>query len=67
MKDQTNEIESEPPHPRTSGSMAGEIWIAPDFDELPDDVAEAFGIAELPPQGDSPHVSLFQSGIPSHR
>jgi prevent-host-death family protein len=25
------------------GLMAGEIKIAPDFDELPDDIAEAFG------------------------
>lgn len=35
-----------PAHPRTPGSMSGEIWIAPDFDELPDDMAEAFGIKE---------------------
>jgi hypothetical protein len=26
--------------------MAGEIHIAPDFDTLPDDIAEAFGIKE---------------------
>jgi hypothetical protein len=26
--------------------MAGEIWIAPDFDTLPDDIAEAFGVKE---------------------
>jgi len=32
--------------PRTPGSMAGEIWIAPDFDTMPDDIAEAFGIKE---------------------
>jgi len=31
-------------HPRTPGSMKGEIWIAPDFDALPDDMAEAFGM-----------------------
>jgi len=35
--------------PRTPGSMAGEIWIAPDFDVLPDDVAQAFEMRE--PQG----------------
>jgi len=35
-----------PARPRTPGSMAGEIWIAPDFDTLPDDIAEAFGMAE---------------------
>ncbi len=32
--------------PRTPGSMAGEIWIAPDFDTLPEDVAAAFGMKE---------------------
>jgi prevent-host-death family protein len=26
------------------GSMKGKIWMADDFDELPDDIAEAFGI-----------------------
>ena len=35
-----------PARPRAPGSMAGEIWIAPDFDSLPDDMAEAFGIKE---------------------
>lgn len=28
---------------RKPGSMKGQIWIAPDFDELPDDIAEAMG------------------------
>ena len=32
--------------PRTPGSMAGQIWIAPDFDTLPEDMAEAFGMQE---------------------
>ena len=35
-----------PAQPRTPGSMAGKIWIADDFDVLPDDMAEAFGIPE---------------------
>ena len=35
-----------PAQPRTPGSMAHEIWIAPDFDSLPDDIAEAFGMKE---------------------
>ena len=34
------------PHPRTPGSMKGEIWIAKDFDQLPGDMAEAFGMQE---------------------
>ena len=30
--------------PRVPGSMAGKIRIADDFDTLPDDMAEAFGL-----------------------
>jgi len=37
-----------PTRPRTPGAMAGEIWIAPDFDTLPDDMEEAFGMKEPP-------------------
>ena len=35
-----------PSRPRTPGSMAGQIWIAPDFDTLPPDMAEALGMLE---------------------
>jgi len=35
-----------PSRPRTPGSMAGEIWIAPDFDTLPDDMAKVLGTKE---------------------
>lgn len=35
-----------PSHPRTPGVMSGEIWIAPDFDTLPDDMAESFGVKD---------------------
>jgi len=51
---------SAPPHPRRSqlvpyeeafeprvgGECEGEWWIAPDFDTLPDDIAEAFGMLD---------------------
>ncbi|HUB79296.1 MAG TPA: hypothetical protein VMB03_10890 [Bryobacteraceae bacterium] len=30
--------------PRMPGAMKGEIWMAPDFESLPDDMAEAFGM-----------------------
>ncbi len=30
--------------PREPGALAGKIWIAEDFDTLPDDIAEAFGM-----------------------
>ena len=33
-----------PARPRTPGAMAGEISMAADFDSLPDDMAEAFGM-----------------------
>lgn len=29
--------------PREAGAYRGEMWIAPDFDELPDELASAFG------------------------
>lgn len=35
-----------PTRPRMPGSMAGKIRVAPDFDTLPDDMAEAFGMKE---------------------
>jgi prevent-host-death family protein len=35
-----------PTEPRKPGAMAGEIWIAPDFDTLPDDIAAAMGAVE---------------------
>ena len=35
-----------PARARTPGSIAGQIWIAPDFDVLPEDIAEAFGMRE---------------------
>lgn len=35
--------------PRKPGSMAGQIWIAPDFDTLPEDIAEAFGMRDPRP------------------
>jgi prevent-host-death family protein len=30
---------------REGGQLKGQLWIAPDFDELPADIAEAFGIS----------------------
>lgn len=32
--------------PRKPGSMLGEIQVGPDFDSLPPDIAEAFGMNE---------------------
>jgi prevent-host-death family protein len=36
-----------PSQPRKPGCMAGQITIAQDFDSLPDEIAESFGM--LPP------------------
>ena len=33
--------------PRRPGALKGKIKIAKDFDELPEDIAEAFGITKL--------------------
>lgn len=35
---------SGPAAPRRPGALAGQIWMAPDFDTLPDDIAETFGM-----------------------
>jgi antitoxin (DNA-binding transcriptional repressor) of toxin-antitoxin stability system len=35
-----------PAGPRKPGAMAGQIWIAPDFDAPPEDMAETFGMRE---------------------
>ncbi|MCC6391993.1 MAG: type II toxin-antitoxin system prevent-host-death family antitoxin [Bryobacterales bacterium] len=35
-----------PAGPRKPGAMAGQIWIADDFDSLPADMADAFGMLE---------------------
>lgn len=32
--------------PRTPGGMEDEIWIADDFDELPEDLQRAFGMID---------------------
>lgn len=32
--------------PRTGGEWRGQVWMSPDFDELPEGFAEAFGISE---------------------
>ncbi len=37
---------SAPPQPRQGGQWKGRVIIAPDFDVLPDDIQEAFGIRD---------------------
>lgn len=32
----------EPPEPRRPGRWKGRLWVAPDFDETPDKVIDAF-------------------------
>jgi prevent-host-death family protein len=36
----------EDPSPRQGGQWKGQVWIAPDFDELPEDIARAFGMID---------------------
>ena len=33
-----------PPTRRVPGRLRGQIWIADDFDDLPDDLVDAFGV-----------------------
>jgi prevent-host-death family protein len=35
-----------PAHPRIPGALKGKIRISPDFDSLPEDMAEALGMRE---------------------
>lgn len=35
-----------PAGPRQLGAYRGSMWIAPDFDELPEELRVAFGVAE---------------------
>jgi len=40
-----NSIPQQPqPAPRQGGQYAGQIWMAPDFDELPADLQESLGV-----------------------
>lgn len=32
--------------PRRGGQWQGQVWIADDFDELPEDIAKAFGVLD---------------------
>jgi len=41
-----NPNESAPPRPREGGQWKGRVVIAPDFDLLPDDIQEAFGMKD---------------------
>jgi hypothetical protein len=41
---------SEPKPRRVGGQLRGQIWMADDFDELPEDLREVFGMNEPPAQ-----------------
>lgn len=40
------------PRKRVLGSLKGKIWIAPDFDETPQEIIDAFE-GNLPDEGDT--------------
>jgi hypothetical protein len=42
----TDQNASVPPQPRHGGQWKGRVVIAPDFDLLPDDIQEAFGMKD---------------------
>ena len=35
-------ISKQAPQPRTPGRLAGRVWVAPDFDDTPEDIIAAF-------------------------
>ena len=39
-----DQTETTPSQPRKGGQWKGQVFIAPDFDTLPDDIQEAFGM-----------------------
>jgi len=43
---QQQQAEPPPAKKRVGGQFKGQIFIADDFDELPDDIAEAFGMKD---------------------
>jgi len=42
---------------RLLGGWAGRVWIADDFDELPDDIAEALGVVTPEAPASAPPVA----------
>ena len=42
----------QPKTKRKSGVLKGQIWIAPDFDETPQDVIDSFWNSKIFPDGD---------------
>lgn len=47
-------VQPTPPKTRPLGFDRGKVWIADDFDELPEDLLKAFYGGELPPLVKSP-------------
>ena len=45
-------MESKPKTKRKSGVLKGQIWIAPDFDETPQDVIDSFWNSKIFPDED---------------
>lgn len=39
-----DQTKTTPPRPRKGGQWKGQVFIAPDFDILPNDIQEAFGM-----------------------
>ncbi len=39
---QVDKTEDEPKHRRLSGALKGQIWIAPDFDDTPEELIDLF-------------------------
>ena len=50
---QNDETEDEPKRRRLSGALKGQIWIAPDFDDTPEELIDLFYDGEIFPDENS--------------
>ncbi len=58
--DEPNRVEDKPEEPkrrRLSGALEGQIWIAPDFDDTPEELIDLFYNGEVFPDENNPESS----------
>ena len=58
--DEPNQVEDKPEEPkrrRLSGALEGQIWIAPDFDDTPEELIDLFYNGEVFPDENNPESS----------
>lgn len=53
---QVNPQEAEESKPRSLGLLEGQIWIAPDFDDTPEELIDLFYDGEIFPEEPAEHT-----------